>query len=182
MLAEEGEPQRPHAARAVEHHLEHAAGMGLRVVGERQGQGVLEIVRHHGEPPAMGQPVGMQRDEDAGGDREQAEADPGQDQHVDGRSRRAAGRSPARSTACRSARRTASARRRRPPRAGYWRTPGSGRAAFRGRALQARGHRSRTETLEHDAEKWDRSDDIMLQLLAGGGHRPAPEQLIRAEP
>ncbi len=50
--------------------------MGRGVEGERQLQHVLEIVRHHGEPPAVREPVGMERDEDAGADGEEAERRP----------------------------------------------------------------------------------------------------------
>ena len=76
MVAEEAEPQPGHAVRALQHHLQHAAGMGRGVEGERQFEDVLEIIRHRREAAAMGQPVGMQRDGHAGGDREQAERRP----------------------------------------------------------------------------------------------------------
>ena len=63
VLAEEAEPEPGHAVRAFEHHLEHAAGMGRGVEGERQLEHVLEIVRHDGEAAAVREPVGMERHE-----------------------------------------------------------------------------------------------------------------------
>ena len=92
MLAEETEPEPGHGARALQHHLQHAARMGGGVEGERQFEHVLEVIGHHGQAPAMGEPVRMQRDEGAGADGEQAEGDPGDDerhQHAEGHGRRA---------------------------------------------------------------------------------------------
>ncbi len=83
MRAEEAEPQPGHAVGALQHHLEHAAGMGLRMEGDGQVQHMLEIVRHHRKPPAVRQPVGMERHEHARADGEQAEADPQEDQRRD---------------------------------------------------------------------------------------------------
>ena len=40
-------------------------------------QDVIEIGAHHGEPAAMRQTIGVQRDEHRGDDGEQAETDPG---------------------------------------------------------------------------------------------------------
>ena len=50
------------------------------VEGERQFEHVLEIVRHDAEPAPVRESVGIERDEDAGADREEPEADPGDDE------------------------------------------------------------------------------------------------------
>ena len=80
MLAEEAEPEPGHAVGAFEHHLQHAARMGRGVEGERQLEHVLEIIRHDGEPPAVREPVRVERDQYAGADGEEPEGDPGDDQ------------------------------------------------------------------------------------------------------
>ena len=51
-----------------------------RVEGQRQVEHVLEVASHRGEPVAVGEPVGVQGDEHARRDGEEAEADPGEDQ------------------------------------------------------------------------------------------------------
>lgn len=47
MLAKERQPQPPQRIGAGEHHLHLPAGMRAGVVGERQLQHVLEIIRQH---------------------------------------------------------------------------------------------------------------------------------------
>ena len=54
--------------------------MGAGVIAERQLQDVLEIVGPHLLAVAMREPVGVQRDQRAADDDEQAEGDPGADQ------------------------------------------------------------------------------------------------------
>jgi hypothetical protein len=76
MLAEEGQPDAAEAERAVGHHFQRAIRMGLRVESEREIQHMLEEGRHHGETAPMRQAVGMERDEHAGADIEEAETDP----------------------------------------------------------------------------------------------------------
>ena len=80
MLAEERHPQPPQRVGAGEHDLHLPAGMGAGVVGQRQLQHVLEIVRQHHVAAAVRQPVGEPGHERAGDDDEQAEADPGADE------------------------------------------------------------------------------------------------------
>ena len=92
MLAEEAQPEPRHAVRAFQHHLQHASRMGRGVEGERQFEHVLEIIGHHGKPPAVGEPVRIERDQHAGADGEERECHPGDDQrHQDreGHGRRA---------------------------------------------------------------------------------------------
>ena len=50
--------------------------MRVRVVAERKVHYVLEIVRHRRHAPSMREAIGVQRDGDAGEDREQPEACP----------------------------------------------------------------------------------------------------------
>ena len=80
MLAEEAEPQPPQRIRAGEHDLHQPAGMDAAVEAQRQLQDVLEVVGHHRVAAAMRQPVGVQRDERAADDGEEAEAHPGREQ------------------------------------------------------------------------------------------------------
>ncbi len=91
MLAEEAEPQPPQRIGAGEHDLHQPAGMDAAVIAERQLQDVLEIVGHHRVAAAVRQPVGMQRDQRAADDGEQAEAHPAAEQrHQIGPDRNAA--------------------------------------------------------------------------------------------
>ena len=80
-------PQPPQRIGAGEHDLHQPAGMGAAVEAERQLQDVLEIVGHHRVPAAVRQPVGVQRDQRAAGDGEQAEARPRPRAALSGRSR-----------------------------------------------------------------------------------------------
>ena len=80
MLAEESEPEPPQRVGAVQHHLHQPAGMGAGVEGQRQLHDVLEIVGQHRLTLAVRQPVGMERDQRAAGDGEQAERHPGRQQ------------------------------------------------------------------------------------------------------
>ena len=84
MLAKEGLPEPHQAGRSLDHHLEQPAGMGARVETQRQMEDMIEIGGHRRQPLAMREPVGVQRDQHAGPDREQREADPGgeQGEHV----------------------------------------------------------------------------------------------------
>ena len=91
MIAEEAEPGRRHAARALQHRLQHPAGMVGRVEGERQVEDVLEVVRHRRQPAAMGEPVGMEGDQHPGADREQPERHPEGDEAEQARGARAPG-------------------------------------------------------------------------------------------
>ena len=50
--------------------------MGAAVVAQRQLQHVLEIVGQHGVTAAVGEAIGMQRDQHAAADREQPERQP----------------------------------------------------------------------------------------------------------
>ena len=54
--------------------------MGGAVKAHRQIEHMLEIEPHGGEPPAMREPVGVKPDEDRAQDREEREADPGDDE------------------------------------------------------------------------------------------------------
>ena len=80
MLAEEREPQPPQRVGAGEHHLHLPAGMGAGMIGERQLQHVLEIVRQHHVAAPMREPVGVPGDQRRREDHEQTETDPGADQ------------------------------------------------------------------------------------------------------
>ena len=80
MLAEERQPQPPQRVDAGEHHLHQPAGMRAAVERERQLQHVLEIVGEHGLAAAVREAVGMQRDQHAADDGEQAERHPGGEQ------------------------------------------------------------------------------------------------------
>ena len=74
MLAEKRHPQPPQRVGAGEHHFHLPAGMFAGMVGERQLQHVLEIIREHHVAALMRQPVGEPCDQRAGADDEQAEA------------------------------------------------------------------------------------------------------------
>ena len=80
MLAEEPEPEPPQRVGAVQHHLHQPAGMGAGVEGQRQLHDVLEIIGQHRLALAVRQPVGMERDQRAARDGEQAERHPGRQQ------------------------------------------------------------------------------------------------------
>ncbi len=80
MLAEEREPHPPQRIGAGDHHLHQPAGMRAGVIAQRQLQDVLEIVGPHRLAVAMREPVGVQRDDRADDDDEEAESDPGADQ------------------------------------------------------------------------------------------------------
>ena len=54
--------------------------MGTGVVGKRQLQHVLEIVRQHHVAAPMGEPVGVPGDQRRGENHEKTETDPGADQ------------------------------------------------------------------------------------------------------
>ena len=59
--------------------------MRSAVVGERQLQDVLEIVREHREPAAMRQPVGIERNQRAAKNSKNGEAGPQAQQHAEAR-------------------------------------------------------------------------------------------------
>ena len=80
MLAEESEPEPPQRVGAVQHHLHQPPGMGAGVEGQRQLHDVLEIVGQHRLALAVRQLVGIERDERAARDGEQAERHPGAQQ------------------------------------------------------------------------------------------------------
>ena len=80
MLAEESEPEPPQRVGAVQHHLHQPAGMGAGVEGQRQLHDVLEIIGQHRLALAVRQLVGMERDQRAARDGEQAERHPGRQQ------------------------------------------------------------------------------------------------------
>ena len=82
MIAKEADPQAPQRVGALQHHLHQPAGMGIAVIGERQLQHVLEIAGQHDVAAAVRQPVGVERDQRAAGNREQAEAGPGGQQRA----------------------------------------------------------------------------------------------------
>jgi len=84
MLAEEVEPDAAEAERTVRHHLQRPARMGLGVEHQRQGQHMLEEIRHHGEALPMRQAIGVERDEHAGPDAEEAEPRPESEREDDG--------------------------------------------------------------------------------------------------
>ena len=81
VLAEERQPQAPERIGASHHHLHQPSGMRAGVVAQRQLQHVLEEHRAHHLVLAVRQPIGMQRHQRAADDDEEAEADPGADQH-----------------------------------------------------------------------------------------------------
>ena len=138
MLAEESEPEPPQRVGAVQHHLHQPAGMGAGVESQRQLHDVLEIIGQHRLALAVRQPVGVERDERAARDGEQAERHPGRPAAARPSSR-PADRSVAGRRARRRSCRTAPARRiaRRPAR--DWRRPESSPAAPPCRAVRARG-------------------------------------------
>ena len=80
MLAKERHPQPPQRVGAGQHHFHLPAGMRAGMVGERQLQHVLEIIRQHHVAALMREPVGEPGHQRAGDNDEQAEADPGADQ------------------------------------------------------------------------------------------------------
>ena len=63
MLAEERHPQPPQRVGAAEHDLHLPAGMRAGMIGERQLQHVLEIIRQHHVAAMVRQPVGEPGDE-----------------------------------------------------------------------------------------------------------------------
>ena len=77
-----GEPQCPQRVRSRHHHLHQPPGMRAGVIAERKLEHVLEEHRAHHLVLAMGEPVGVERDERAADDGEEAEADPGADQRI----------------------------------------------------------------------------------------------------
>jgi hypothetical protein len=77
MLAEERQPQPPQRVGAGDHDLHQPAGMRAGVIAQRQLQHVLEKLGAHHLVLTVRQPVGVQRDQRAGDDRKQREADPG---------------------------------------------------------------------------------------------------------
>ena len=83
VLAEEGEPQAEHRGGAFEHRLQEAPGMDVGVKAQRQIQHVIEIARHHDEPGAMREPVGVEPHHHGGDDREEPEPRPGRDGRPD---------------------------------------------------------------------------------------------------
>ena len=70
MLAEERQPQPPQRVGAGQHHLHLPAGMRAGMVGERQLQHVLEVIRQHHVAAPMRQPVGVPGHERGGDDDE----------------------------------------------------------------------------------------------------------------
>ncbi len=80
MLAEERHPQPPQRVGAGEHDFHLPAGMLAGMIGERQLQHVLEIIRQHQIAAPVRQPIGEPGDQRAGADNEQAETDPGADE------------------------------------------------------------------------------------------------------
>ena len=80
VLAEEGEPKPPQRVGAVQHHLHQPAGMGAGVESQRQLHDVFEIIGQHRLALAVRQLVGVERDNGAAADGEQAERHPGRQQ------------------------------------------------------------------------------------------------------
>ena len=80
MLAEERHPQPPQRVGAAEHDFHLPAGMLARMIGERQLQHVLEIIRQHQIAPPVCEAIGEPGDQRPGADIEQAETDPGADE------------------------------------------------------------------------------------------------------
>ena len=141
MLAEERQPQPPQRVGAGQHHLHLPAGMRAGMIGERQLQHVLEIIRQHHVAALMGQPVGVPGDERGGDDHEQAEADPERRPAAPARAPPARRRPAALPTARRRCGRTAPARRIAPRRARYWPAPASAPVARSGATARERGGR-----------------------------------------
>ena len=77
MLPEERHPQPPQRVGAAEHDFHLPAGMLAGMIGERQLQHMLKVVRQHQIAPAVGEAIGEPGDQRAGADIEQAETDPG---------------------------------------------------------------------------------------------------------
>ena len=80
ILAEEGEPQAGHAVGAFEHDFQKPPRMGGAVEAQRKMQHMLEELRHHREPAPVREALGLQRDDNGDGNREQGEADPRREQ------------------------------------------------------------------------------------------------------
>ena len=77
ILAEKRQPQAGHPLRAFEHDFQKPPGMIGAVEAQGQVEHMVEIIGHDGEPAPMRQAVGVQRDEHARKDRENAERRPG---------------------------------------------------------------------------------------------------------
>ncbi len=83
MLAEKAEPQSPQGIRALQHDLDQTPGMRAGVIGQRQLQDVFEIGVLNRKAPLVREAVGIKRDQRACRDREQPEADPGDQKRSD---------------------------------------------------------------------------------------------------
>ena len=82
MLAEKRQPQSPERIDAGEHHLHQTARMRAAMERERELQHVLEIIVSTACLRRCDEPVGMERDQHAAADGEQAERDPGESRGV----------------------------------------------------------------------------------------------------
>ena len=141
VLAEKGEPQSPQRIRPGHHHLHQPPGMRAGVVAQRELQHVLEEHRAHHLVLAVGQPIGVERDERAADDGEQARSRPRRRPAASGPARAVPRRGPGRSPAYRRCARTGSVPRTSRRRAPGWRAPGSSPDGPRARAARARGCR-----------------------------------------
>ena len=139
VLAQERQPHAEQRVGALPHDLQLAPRMRAAVEGVGQPQDVLEILAHRGQAAAVGEAVGVQRDQDAGADAGHADRAPCAEQQQDllpglvARARRCW-------RACRRCCRTAGGRGRRPRRAPRWPGPGDreGRRSGASRATTRR--------------------------------------------
>ena len=76
IVTEEGKPEPEQRVGALQHDLHQPPGMGARMVGERQLQHVLEIVGEYALALCVREPVGIERNQRAAADIEQAEGGP----------------------------------------------------------------------------------------------------------
>ena len=80
IVAEEAKPQAEQGVGPLQHDLHQAAGMRCRMKGERQLQHMLEVIGERALALPMGEPVGVERNQRAAYDVEQAEGRPGREQ------------------------------------------------------------------------------------------------------
>ena len=80
MLAEDREQQGEEVIGAAQHDGDQPAGLLVGMEGGGELDDVLEEALHHLQPAAVGEAIGVERDVDAGGDADEAEAGPQADQ------------------------------------------------------------------------------------------------------
>ena len=81
LVAEEHQPGREQPVGAGQHLLDQAAGVGVAVERQRQGQHVLEVLAHGIDTMPVRQSLGLQRDDDVADDAADADGDPDAEQH-----------------------------------------------------------------------------------------------------